>query len=416
MKTLSVESFSTIKHAHVELGRLTVLIGPQASGKSLISKLIYFCNTILNRHLGFIERDKSVEAFQSSIAGEFDRWFPPLARGASHFKITFNIGPFQYSLEQAKPEASLSVTFSDAFRRVYDENRKLWNTLRRKLADQANPDLTNEKDLEIVVRFRGAARASYEKILGNDYYLSQVFIPAGRSYFTTLGGLISAFEQPGLLDSVTRTFGRRYLRIRERLRDPRFSKRMKHSSDLVREFFGGAITYEGDAEFISTPDGRKLPFSLLSSGQQELLPLLMTLDDSRAPRTLVFIEEPEAHLFPTGQTMLTKHLASLVRADDRSAHLFITTHSPYVLAQINNLMKAGTLAKKLPTLRKRIAHIVAERSWLDPGDVRAYALHEGECKSLLADGLIDAVYLDEVSSAISTEFSELLELEIENED
>ena len=36
VRTLEVENFSVIKRARLEFGRITILIGPQASGKSLL--------------------------------------------------------------------------------------------------------------------------------------------------------------------------------------------------------------------------------------------------------------------------------------------------------------------------------------------------------------------------------------------
>lgn len=42
MRKLTVKNFSVIKEAELEFGKITVLIGPQSSGKSLLCKLVYF--------------------------------------------------------------------------------------------------------------------------------------------------------------------------------------------------------------------------------------------------------------------------------------------------------------------------------------------------------------------------------------
>ena len=42
MRKLTVKTFSVIKDAELEFGRIIVLIGPQAEGKSLLCKLAYF--------------------------------------------------------------------------------------------------------------------------------------------------------------------------------------------------------------------------------------------------------------------------------------------------------------------------------------------------------------------------------------
>jgi hypothetical protein len=93
--------------------------------------------------------------------------------------------------------------------------------------------------------------------------------------------------------------------------------------------------------------------------------------------------------------------------------LAITTHSPYVLSKINNLIKAGALAttiatKKLPQLND----LVSEAYRIKPGDARAYAIVDGVLDNIVDDdGLIAADYLDSISGEIGQEFSGLLNLE-----
>ncbi|WP_370649659.1 AAA family ATPase [uncultured Desulfovibrio sp.] len=41
MSTLTIKNFGPIKNFHAPIARLNVLIGPQASGKSTVAKLLY---------------------------------------------------------------------------------------------------------------------------------------------------------------------------------------------------------------------------------------------------------------------------------------------------------------------------------------------------------------------------------------
>ena len=68
VRTLEVENFSVIKKARLEFGRITVLIGPQASGKSLLCKLAYF--------LGGEVIEVAVESLMKELLGGVseDRW------------------------------------------------------------------------------------------------------------------------------------------------------------------------------------------------------------------------------------------------------------------------------------------------------------------------------------------------------
>jgi hypothetical protein len=258
---------------------------------------------------------------------------------------------------------------------------------------------------------------------------SQLFIPAGRSFFTSVGKALVAFERSGFLDPVTLEFGRRFSLIKERhARRVVYRKEDQGSlaSRLFLEILGGNLKVEAGKEYVKTSDGRMVPFAALSSGQQELLPLavairgLLPSEDRttqsglvRRVRRVVFIEEPEAHLFPRAQNQLVEILSSIV-SRRRFNSLLLTTHSPYVLAKVNNLIKAGEISRtrKAPTL-KALADILPETSWLPPRSVSAYAMVDGKLEPVMDDcGLIDGDYLDDVSGDISREFSRLLSLEL----
>jgi len=95
--------------------------------------------------------------------------------------------------------------------------------------------------------------------------------------------------------------------------------------------------------------------------------------------------------------------------------MLLTTHSPYVLAKLNNLVKAKEVAGKRRGTRKRalVQEIVKEDYWFEGAKLNAYAIKNGRVQRIQdeEDNLIEADYLDEVSSSISIEFSRLLEVE-----
>ena len=76
-RRLTVENFSVIKHAELEFGKITVLIGPQASGKSLLCKLAYFLSKkTIDLTLAAILRKDTFEEFKTDFIKEFLEWFP----------------------------------------------------------------------------------------------------------------------------------------------------------------------------------------------------------------------------------------------------------------------------------------------------------------------------------------------------
>jgi hypothetical protein len=129
---------------------------------------------------------------------------------------------------------------------------------------------------------------------------------------------------------------------------------------------------------------------------------------------MLYIEEPEAHLFQAAQGIVTEYVASIASAGDTKAHFLITTHSPYLLAKVNNLLKAGELGRRRrPGIAEAVAKILPRETWLRSRSTSAYAIVDGNIKSILDnDGLIDASYVDDVSNDIAREFSELIDIEV----
>ena len=126
---------------------------------------------------------------------------------------------------------------------------------------------------------------------------------------------------------------------------------------------------------------------------------------------LVYLEEPEAHIFPKTQYQLIQLFAWLANDPILDFDWVITTHSPYTLSSFNNLIYAGQLASEKPELKDEIARMVPERFWIENGSFRAYCIHDGVLSSILSEsGLIDGEYLDSVSDTIEHEFDSLLRL------
>ena len=67
-----------------------------------------------------------------------------------------------------------------------------------------------------------------------------------------------------------------------------------------QSLFEVPLEFDREQEYVEAEDGRKIPFAILSSGQQELLPLWMAIESfigDLEERNLVFIEEPESAFY-----------------------------------------------------------------------------------------------------------------------
>jgi hypothetical protein len=266
-------------------------------------------------------------------------------------------------------------------------------------------------------------------VAGPFHFDESVFVPTGRSFFSTPNR--GFFSMSGKnLDWITQRFSNEI--------DWEYRSLVEHlgpSSDLFPQFLeeaaqvlGGRVIREnGLLLFRSESDGRALPFQLLSSGTLELLPLLNPLANlvfniSSNPRNIwtksspalgpIFVEEPELSIFPKSQYLLMRLFAWLSSEDRLNFPFAITTHSPYILSSFNNLIEAGQIAKAKPKLKGEVAKLIPEHFWIKEGDFKAYAIEDGVLTSIVAEdtGLVSANYLDQVSETIGMEFDELLRL------
>ncbi|MFO0113094.1 MAG: AAA family ATPase, partial [Sphingomonadaceae bacterium] len=92
---------------------------------------------------------------------------------------------------------------------------------------------------------------------------------------------------------------------------------------------------------------------------------------------LIYIEEPEAHLFPSAQSMLLDFLISSTSTNSRNRQLIMTTHSPYIMGKLNVFLKAGQLSKRRK-INKKINEVVPRDCWLTSNDLSAYSISNGE--------------------------------------
>lgn len=439
MAHITVKDFSCIKECSIEIGKLTVLIGPQASGKSVISKLIYYFNDLLSNVFGsgLDESVIEIDDFIKTQEDKFLKLFPCSAWGANGFTIAYHCGPYSISVNRKKPRANtkkidnIKIELSPELKLCIENYNAELKELIEKAASKAktkNISLDMANTFEVFWRARQRAKAELMKTTRGDCIRHQLFIPAGRSFFTNIGRAISAFEQGNFFDSLTIEFGRFFMILRERMWQPDKLWGMRHfrtkretnpiKDAVAKQLFSGTIKIEREQEYIEADDGRKIPFSALSSGQQELLPLWLTLNDflDDADSCCVFLEEPEAHLFPSAQGDLVQYLTTLLN-QSQNCTMIITTHSPYILGKLNNLITAGNIINKnIKKYTKPIEEIIPKEAILKKGTVSAYAIINGIVDNIMDEYCtIDGSYLDSISTSMSNEYEELLNIEFPNE-
>jgi predicted ATPase len=145
-----------------------------------------------------------------------------------------------------------------------------------------------------------------------------------------------------------------------------FNKELKGSLDEVLDELGCRVEVKREAGvpgiYLYMWSGQILNLAEAPSGIREILLPLLALASKR--HTLVIIEEPEAHLHPKAQRSLAKLIARAINTDK---YVLITTHSDYILSQIENLIKLS--AKSGGDIR-RLGFDPLDA--IDPEDVSVY--------------------------------------------
>lgn len=140
-----------------------------------------------------------------------------------------------------------------------------------------------------------------------------------------------------------------------------------------------------------------LEMQVASSMVKEIAPLYLCLRYLVEPDELLIIDEPEMNLHPAAQVQIIEFLAMLVQA---GLKVLITTHSPYIVDHLSNLMKAAKYEDK-ESLKERF-YLERTEAFIPQDKVSVYLFEDGTAKNILhEDGRIDWGTFGNVSDDIS---------------
>ena len=138
----------------------------------------------------------------------------------------------------------------------------------------------------------------------------------------------------------------------------------------IRDMMGGSYRSSGDdIRFKSKArkGGFDIPLHTASSSARGLSDLYFFLRHVAKKNQLLIIDEPESHLDTANQIQLARLLARAVHA---GLKVLITTHSDYLIKEINNLLMLSTDFKDKSKVLKKLKY--SEHDFLKPESVRAY--------------------------------------------
>lgn len=439
METLLIENFCGIASADLKLAPINLFIGPQATGKSVAAKLIYFFREVISTLPSFAQAQTEWKAVRQQLGQRLGTYFGGGELSAGPFEVKYTVADAWMRVARKSDDSSGSVVFDTDrdFSALYAE---LLNSIPKTQpsVEGAEAAIPGASARELRKRF---IEVLSEK-LGPQASFEQIFIPAARASLallpTQMLGQIAAGEA---VDVWMLKFAELVGSTRKTLKSRGFydgkadqagwlidEEKSRAIRGRIHAILRADVDYDGAEERLKFADGRVISLLRASSGQQESLPLLHLLCRftmlSHVVGRSVFIEEPEAHLWPGAQRDIVHLLAEMFLLRQDQMQLVLTTHSPYVFSVFNNLLEAGRVyavldkalktarngeKRKLLARREKLQTIVPFNRALPAGRIAAWQFDTGGVKPLVNEefGVIGADLLDEVSQGIDNEWNGL---------
>ncbi len=230
--------------------------------------------------------------------------------------------------------------------------------------------------------------------------INPIYIPAERMFFPTFSrSIFGLINSNILLPKWLVDFGAKFEQARNSIKKYRI------------EFLDVGYEYDGNNDYISISEKIRIRLSQASSGLQSVIPLILVVQyntESDKREDLFVIEEPELNLYPSSQKDLIEFIVG--RLNRSGNKIIITTHSPYLLTSIDNLIQAKNVVSLNKSTLKAVNVLVPESIWIDFDKVSCYYFDEGNCKSTLDEEnkSIGPSNIDDVSIKISDTFEKLL--------
>lgn len=380
---LTLKNLGPITEFTVEPRPLTVLIGEQATGKSLAAQVLYFFRSF-KQHLSELYRPDIAESegWQEKVLGKMlDR-----LRGVPFSSFANGTATLQYR----KSEENWEVQVQEGFRGSHP-NPGFAEVMSRRILDW-------ETDKSALANPGGA---------------EQIFIPTERSVFTRLWNqaqsVLFAEHQPWPVRKFADYLSVAYS-VYQRLYHFTGEDENGSVGGTFRKFQNLALAGEAYVPKkgphiwqwkVKGEEGRVIPIEAVASGQMEAWPFFViggTFGASKRPVDFYF-EEPETHLHPRAQVEIMKAIVFLVNHGHR---FVITTHSPFLLYVLNNMIQRFlTYGENSPegTIALDPEKVVAYRMGAEPGTIMDRE----------DTGLIDLNDLEKVADELGGEFDRLLE-------
>lgn len=409
---LRIENFGPIKNADIVVRKYNIFIGHTSSGKSVAAKLL----AIFREFVSLEKKEMSFSVFVSLLI---------------RYNINFEFGhdtELQYindsmecvvskdGLKHKRLNTNYSIkvnTVSDIHYKAFDAD-KIVQTITTQNSKEIRSELHNLASLtgkeysDVLIQLR-------KLLLDIRESAKPVYIPAERLLITMFSNSIFSLLNVGVnIPSCIKKFGSLY----EKSRNDYKEGKQNASIDVMNI----QVEFSNDGDFVYLDDNKKIELGQSSSGIQSIVPLWVVFNYFITERYSDFlvIEEPELNLYPSAQVKLVDFIVEKMKSKDGS--VVLTTHSPYVLSVIDNLILANEIKSKAKKGKKKntiakIKDLIPSMALIDFNDVSSYFFDNNGSVSDIRDEenrLVGGERIDDASNETSYVFMELSNLSLEN--
>lgn len=409
MHLLKIHKFGPIADCVMDVKNFTVLTGPQAEGKSTIAKAIYYflcVKEIFREHISKNKNEKlSLENIANVLRTKFFGTFGNNIVNSSEMRLEYFYKPDTWIVVTADKKTqgrfSIDFKFSENFSRLIEENTHSdlsFFEVEKNFNDMLN---TLEKffDIDFKPIYIPAGRSTIASLTD---YISEIFIrndaTENRMIEQNIGSCVKDYV---LLILMLRRWWFFYLEeevtLDEVIQSLKADKNTVESFIfLMKKILKGKYILKNGEEFLMTENSNSyIKMSFASSGQQEIIWVcnVMSFYLFQKVPTFLILEEPEAHLYPDSQKNISDLISLYVYAGN---NVLITTHSPYILGEFNNLLFANEIknsSEKVKSLLKNTQPLPYENSqafYISNG-IKNEGMEEHLIKNELIDGASDDI-------------------------
>ena len=396
-EVITVKNFLVIKEAEMKCGDITVLVGKQATGKSLLAKLRYFFWDYQQDLMNFdlfvyegIKKFKDIKKYNERKINLFCELFPDIEISKNKFLVIFENDGISITI---KKDSKIEIEISKDLKNLIKDAQEVLDSIQESPDNKSdsNNKFSSRRVSSIIRRSRLlSSRVAFNNIP------SVLYVPASRLFFATVQGNIFRFMNSGeySFDRLSKRFSGFWETHREDFSDSFKNPKQKESwFKTARDILAGKYVYKDRTDYIKNDWGGTVRLKDASSGQQEVLFLLAAINyfpNKNKENQLMIVEEPEAHIYPDSQHALMKMIAQAARREN--CKVMMTTHSPYIPTCLNvQILEAQNL------FAQNKGNLLM---------VSAYHLSQGKAVDIYdtEDDLIGTNELDSASQDIMTDY------------